>query len=294
MKERLIVAAISVPGLFIVLFFLPAYAFAILIALLCAVCAYELQVAADGSGNEGLGKPRTRDTDSKSDRANPRVSIYAVIAAVLIPVGAFFDISRLVFPAVTLVLMSLVFAEAFVVFGTERQISFTRILIALFGGALIPLMLSTLISLRNMPEGRLFALLPIISAFITDAGAYFGGVLFGKKRGFMMLSPTKTVEGFIGGFVLGMVSIIIYGIILIFTTNHGVIFWVLALYGLIGAAFTELGDLAFSLVKRECGIKDFGHLLPGHGGLLDRFDSMVFAAPGIYLLIALIPAIIVS
>ena len=72
-----------------------------------------------------------------------------------------------------------------------------------------------------------------------------------------------------------------------------VLIWALILYGFIGAAFTQLGDLAFSLVKREFDIKDYGRLLPGHGGMLDRFDSMVFAAPAMYLLTLVIPAITV-
>ena len=65
---------------------------------------------------------------------------------------------------------------------------------------------------------------------------------------------------------------------------------ILALYGLLGSAITELGDLSFSLIKRQYGIKDYGHLLPGHGGMLDRFDSMTFAAPMLLLLVEIIPA----
>ena len=274
MKERIIVAAICLPFLFIILFFLPAYVFAALVALICAISAYELLTAIGAEGNI-------------------RICIYATFSAAIIPVGTYFGVGDLVFQAVFLVLMSILFIEAILVFRSKRQISFARIIIALFGGALIPLMLSSLVSLKTMPEGRLLVLLPVISAFLTDAGAYFSGKLLGKRRAFPLISPKKTVEGCIGGLVVGMAAMFIYGVVLVLTTFHGVVFWALILYGLIGGVLTELGDLAFSLVKREYNIKDYGRLLPGHGGMLDRFDSMIFTAPAIYLLMSVIPAIII-
>lgn len=274
MKNRIIIAAIFIPLLFIVMFYLPPYVLAAVVALVCAVSAYELQHAIDGKKND-------------------RISIYTVFSAVLIPVGTYFEAGAPVFMGVSLVLMCLMFVEAIIAFGTIRKITFTQILTTLFGGALIPLMLSSLISLKNMPEGRLFVLIPVISAFITDGGAYFTGVFLGKRKAFPRISPKKTVEGCVGGLVIGTASIIIYGVVLVFTTFHIVTFWALLLYGIIGAVLTELGDLAFSLVKREFNIKDYGKVLPGHGGMLDRFDSMIFAAPAIYLLVILIPAIAV-
>ena len=275
MKDRIIVAAVSLPILFIILFFLPSYIFAALVAIICAISAYELQTAIGGTGND-------------------RICIYAAFSAALVPIGAYFDIITLVFPAVFILLMSLMFIEAIAVFRTKRQISFARILITLFGGALIPLMLSSLVSLKNMPEGRLLVLLPVLSAFLTDAGAYFVGVFFGKRRAFPLVSPKKTVEGCVGGLAVGSAAMVIYGFILVFTTYHGIVFWALILYGIIGGFFTELGDLAFSLIKREYDVKDYGRLLPGHGGILDRFDSMVFTAPVMYLLVMVIPAIVVK
>ena len=272
MKDRVIVAAICLPVLFIILFYLPSYIFTALIAIICAISAYELLTAIWGE---------------KSDR----ICIYAAFSAAIIPIGAHFDINNLVFPAVFLVLMSIMFVEAIAAFKTKKQIALSRILVALFGGTLIPLMLSSLVSLKIMPEGRLLVLLPVISAFLTDAGAYFVGVFFGKRKAFPLVSPKKTVEGCIGGLITGAAVMLLYGVILVYTTFHNVEFWALILYGVIGGVFTELGDLAFSLIKREYNIKDYGRLLPGHGGILDRFDSMVFTAPAIYLLMSVIPAI---
>ena len=273
MKKRILVAVVCVPVLFVVLFFFPPHIFTGVLSLICAISAYELLHAIGGI------------------KGNERIAIYAVFSAVLIPIGAFFEAGALTFMAAALVLMSLMNIEAVIAFKTLRKIKFGQILTVIFAGALIPFMLSSLVSLKIMPSGRLFVLLPVISAFITDAGAYFTGILLGKKKAFPHISPKKTVEGFIGGLVIGVSAVVIYGMILTFTTFHYVIYWALIIYGIVGAFATELGDLSFSLIKREYNIKDYGRLLPGHGGMLDRFDSMIFTAPAIFLLTSLIPAI---
>jgi len=157
----------------------------------------------------------------------------------------------------------------------------------------IPYMLTSLISLRTMPAGRSLVLLPIVSAILTDSGAYFIGVSMGKRKAFPKISPNKTVEGCIGGVITGTIGIIIYGFVLAVTAPYTIIFFSLIIYGVVGAIITELGDLVFSYVKRKCDIKDFGRLIPGHGGVLDRFDSLIFTAPAIYLLVMIIPVIII-
>ena len=94
------------------------------------------------------------------------------------------------------------------------------------------------------------------------------------------------MEGAIGGLVGGMVGMVIFRIVFFFCTVHSLnILWCMLL-GLVGAAMGQLGDLSFSAIKRQCGIKDYGRLLPGHGGVLDRFDSVIFAAPVIWLIVS--------
>ena len=116
------------------------------------------------------------------------------------------------------------------------------------------------------------------------------GVFLGRHRGITRVSPNKSLEGYIGGILSGAVFLLLYGLALQRFAGLTVSLPVLALYGLLGSAVTELGDLSFSLIKRQYGIKDYGHLLPGHGGMLDRFDSMTFAAPMLLLLVEIIPA----
>lgn len=157
-------------------------------------------------------------------------------------------------------------------------------------GIVIPAFLSTLVLLKGMESGRYLVLLPVISAFLTDAGAYFVGVFFGKHKGITRVSPNKSLEGYAGGILFGGLFMLLYGAILHQFGGIEVNFPLMVVYGLVGSAITELGDLSFSLIKRQYGIKDYGNVIPGHGGMLDRFDSMTFAAPALWLMVTLFPA----
>jgi phosphatidate cytidylyltransferase len=117
--------------------------------------------------------------------------------------------------------------------------------------------------------------MPIIFPWVTDTFAYFSGRLFGKHKLIPAVSPKKTVEGAIGGAVFCALATLLYGFIV--QKAYGVIpnYPVLILGGLMIAAVSQIGDLVFSAIKRQYGIKDYGMMLPGHGGLLDRFDSCI-------------------
>ncbi len=125
----------------------------------------------------------------------------------------------------------------------------------------------------------------LISAFGTDVFAYFTGVFFGKHKLCPDLSPKKTIEGAIGGLVG---SGILCGIFLYFVMPNYIIDGIIL--GIIASIFSMLGDLTASAYKRKMGIKDYGNLIPGHGGILDRFDSVLFTAPVVfyYIMIVLI------
>lgn len=132
-------------------------------------------------------------------------------------------------------------------------------------------------------------LLTFICAWSCDTFAYFTGRFLGKHKLIPHVSPNKTVEGSIGGVVGAMVICIVYLLIVknVFDTN--MLQWSNvvvegAVYGLVGGALSQLGDLIASAIKRDTGIKDFGWIFPGHGGFMDRFDSVMFIAPIMYIL----------
>ena len=115
--------------------------------------------------------------------------------------------------------------------------------------------------------------------------------MFGKHKLAPVISPNKSVEGVAGGIVAAMLGMLIYAVVLQLVFRFQVDYGATMLYGLVGSAVGVFGDLCFSVVKRMSGIKDFGTLLPGHGGFYDRFDSMVTVAPLVEALILLMPVV---
>lgn len=142
---------------------------------------------------------------------------------------------------------------------------------------------SAMVLLRYLDNGVYLFLLPFIGAWVSDTFAYFTGRFFGRHKLAPVISPKKTVEGSIGGILFAVGVFALYGVILStrgFSPNYPA----LCLAGLFVSILSQIGDLALSLVKREYGIKDYGKLFPGHGGVLDRFDSVIATAPIILIL----------
>ena len=176
-----------------------------------------------------------------------------------------------------LMLLMTIYVFTFPKFTTEQ------ITVAFFGIFYVGLMFSYLYQVRSMPDGKYLVWLIVLSSWGCDTCAYCAGMLLGKHKMAPKLSPKKTVEGAVGG-VLGAALLgFLYGV---YFEGHMV---ELARPGVISAAacaiaavISQIGDLAASAIKRNHGVKDYGHLIPGHGGILDRFDSMIFTAPAIY------------
>lgn len=122
---------------------------------------------------------------------------------------------------------------------------------------------------------------------MSDTGAFFAGRAFGKRKLCPAVSPNKTVAGCIGGFVGSIAGMAVFHLVVKTWFQLDLGWGVVILMGVIGSLFGQLGDLSFSVIKREFGIKDYGAIFPGHGGVLDRFDSVLFVAPA-YLLFMLL------
>lgn len=274
MKTRIIVSVIFLPIIFYIAFFLPPIGITCMVSLIAAMASFEFIRAV---------------TKGK----NIRLYIYTVIFAAFMPFATYIGAATFTLRAGLFVLALILFAEGIVAYEKGKTLSLADILSVMYAGVIMPMFLSSFVLLKtfnNGNGGQFFVLLPFISAFISDSGAYFVGMAIGKHKVTPKTSPNKSWEGCIGGLVFTVAAMVVYGIILKFVVHYEVSFLLMALYGVVGSLATQIGDLAYSLIKRQYGIKDFGKLIPGHGGMMDRFDSMSFAAPAMYLMLVLAAA----
>ena len=174
--------------------------------------------------------------------------------------------------------------------AAHTKLQFSALCVALFSGFVYPFLLGALVRLRGMQDGKFFILVAFLLSMVADSGAYFVGRACGKHKLAPVISPKKTVEGAIGGVVTNVFAMALYTLLLNkcfgFTQVN---YFYAAIYGIVGAIGSIVGDLTLSVVKRQVGIKDYGNLLPGHGGILDRFDSTMIVAPLTEILMLLIP-----
>lgn len=174
-----------------------------------------------------------------------------------------------------------------------QTLKFNNTAAIMFMSFLIPSFLSTLVYIRRLSDhGFFYMVLAIVCcAWVTDIFAYLVGMMFGKHHFVPHISPKKTIEGSLGGavFCIGFFALfcLIYQWIYHVSFRWDLVF----LYAFVCTVVGQLGDLSFSLIKRSYGIKDFGRILPGHGGILDRLDSLIFIAPTFYLLLSIQPLV---
>lgn len=267
MKVRIIAAAALLPLLLIMLLLLPVIVTAVVVGALCAIGAYELL------WRTGLVK-------------HIRLVIYTAVMGFLAAIWSYYWMS---YPALLLgilVFTAVLFGE---VLASHGKLEFQKITVCYVSGVIIPLLLTALVRILAWRNGRFYILLPFILAFTSDSGAYFAGRFFGKHKLAPVISPNKTIEGVVGGVLGAIVGMMIYCLVLDLGFGFRVNYFFALAYGILGSLAAVFGDLSFSAVKRQTGIKDYGNLIPGHGGVLDRFDSMTIVAPLAEALMMLIP-----
>lgn len=212
-----------------------------------------------------------------------KVMIPSVIFSMLLPILGYGVLWQVIW-----------FLYTFFIFGvtllTEKTLSFKDVAAIYSLVLLITASLNFIIKLRNF--GGVFSSFYVFYAlcisWMSDIGAYFFGTFFGKRKLCPKISPKKTVEGLFGGIIFSLlVSVIICFLFERFMFDAGVRvnFHYIIPISLVGSLISTVGDLVFSVVKRGCHVKDFGNFIPGHGGFLDRFDSVIFVVPFVYFMV---------
>lgn len=167
------------------------------------------------------------------------------------------------------------------------KMKFNDAAVIMFASLVITCFLSNIIILRRVDNHGLFYMLLVIVcyAWANDIFAYLVGMCIGKHKLIPQISPKKTVEGSLGGIVFSLIATIVALLIYQNVAEITINFTLVIIYSLLCAVIGQIGDLSFSYIKRSYGIKDFGNILPGHGGVLDRLDSLIFISPFFYMLI---------
>ncbi len=267
MKTRIIAGVVLLPLLLLVVLAAPKFCTAILFGLMAAIAAYELLM--------GTGTVK-----------NARLCVYSAVSAFWCVLWCGLGISYGWLLLGVLLFWTALFAE---VMFSGMKLSFDKVTVCLAAGLVLPMLLGAVVRIHAGEAGRFFVLIPFVLAFLSDTGAYFVGLAMGKHKLAPTISPKKTVEGMLGGIAGAVVGMLIYCAVLNLFFKFEVNYLLALLYGVLGSLAGVFGDLCFSVIKRQTGIKDYGNLIPGHGGILDRFDSTMVVAPLVEVLLLLLP-----
>lgn len=281
MLQRIITAVVLIAILLPLLFlsWQCVYIIPALVALMALAAVYELLKCLRSQVDEAVTAATAREDFV--------VSIPAYLIAVGLPLAtAFFtSIHAFLLAAAAVLTLYLLYLFAVAVLRQGRM-HFAEVAEVFTGVLYITLSFASLSLLRHKtPEGGYLYLLVFFGAWVTDTFAYFTGRFFGKHKLNPVISPKKTVEGSIGGILFCMISFVLFGIVMQFGKWHFTVHYpLLLLSGLLCSVVSQVGDLITSLIKREHGVKDYGKIFPGHGGVLDRFDSVLAISPVLLIL----------
>ncbi|MEG1952878.1 MAG: CDP-archaeol synthase [Hydrogenoanaerobacterium sp.] len=271
MKQRIISAMLGLCVLAFVLVFYKTIVFNIAIIFLIIMVMYELFKAT------GLIECKP---------------LYAVclVFSVLVP---FLQSNHLI-SWLAVICMVYAFLLFIILISYHSTVHIEKIALAFFFGLMVPFAFSPLQFVHDRFEVHIsimYLLLILGGAWLTDTGAFFAGKTFGKHKMAPNISPKKTIEGAVGGVLFNLVCYVLLVFIYtwaaknIFSISITVNYFALCVLALLASLAGILGDLTASVIKRQCDIKDFGSIMPGHGGVMDRFDSVLFVAPVVFIFI---------
>lgn len=272
MKTRVLTAIVALIIFVPVLVFADSVAFPLALALLAAISGYEFANSAGEAKKWYITLPTAAfcfifAASARMDQLLPD----------FLPVGA-----SVYFWLITLVAAYMFYMLCLTVFAFGKVGA--RQLMATAGMAVFAaLAFYSFIKVRD--HAVYDYLLILIAAWMTDTFAIFGGKLFGKKKLAPKLSPKKTVAGMISGVVGAMVGFLVYNIVVSLVFGSDVNYILRLALAIPASLISQVGDLAASAIKRDCGIKDYGKIFPGHGGVTDRFDSVMFLSVATFLFI---------
>lgn len=264
LKSRVLVSVVGVPLLLWVVLGAPAFVMKYALCALAGIGAYELQQCVSGEKQNnlyGVSVIIAAFTVLWCDERPEQLGLLVVLSVVII------------------------FGFAIIKGG---EIKFAQIMAAIFGSFAIGYSFAAFLRLETAGFHRAYLLLPFILSFACDTFAYFVGCSIGKHKLAPKVSPKKSVEGSIGG----LAGNVLCGCIFVFVMNRwfggAISYGNMVILALLCGVVAQIGDLSFSLIKREYGIKDYGKLFMAHGGVLDRFDSVLFVTPVIEIVLNLV------
>ena len=251
MVSRILVAVVGIPAIILIVLYCPRFVLCAALGALAALAGMELQQCVS------------------RQRRGVMVTVSAVLPALTVlwyyttadaPVGLW-----------ALELMAL---SAYAV-SQGGKVKFEEVSAAWVAAVAVAYSFASFLRIDGGGAHRALLLLPFVLSFSCDSGAYLAGRSFGRHKLAPVVSPHKTVEGAVGGLVGNVVG----GLVFLFLTRTGPGFFATLALSLLCGVISQVGDLSFSLIKRQYGIKDYGRVFLAHGGVLDRFDSVLFVAP---------------
>ncbi len=273
MKTRIITA------LFMALFGLPLLIFSQYIIYPIAAGVFSVVALFEMAGVIGI-------------RKNFALTVPTYAVALALPIFAYFfshDVKDFIFVGLVVIIAVMLYLFGYAVVR-RGEVKFADIATHFTTFTYITVSFTALTLVRYLPNGAYNFVLVFVGSWVSDVFAYFVGRAIGRHKMIPEISPKKTWEGAVGGVFFTVVAFLVYGIIVSFiSTDIRPNYVILAILGLILSVVSIFGDLIASLIKREHGVKDYGFIFPGHGGVLDRFDSILAVSPVLFTICMLFP-----